>query len=152
MNQPLYRIAILVTITHVLGFTLANVRADDFTWNNNDTNITWDHVNNNWIGGGVLATTLPGSANNVFFDTDLLGLNVPTEAHLNGDRHVQKAHFLGEDAFTLSGDPGHTLTLDSGDLTANLSADPNAYTISVDLLLLDEGMWQIDAVLPAAQL
>ncbi len=136
-----------LAIAYALGLSLAlqPALADDFTWGSDGTDFTWDFVNGNWTLGGAPTPLVPDADDNVFFDTDALGVGVSPEADLNGNREVLAANFLGDSAFTLGGGIGDTLSLGTGNLTAELGADLNPHTISSDVLLLNDGVWDIGA-------
>lgn len=64
---------------HCLVLSMA--MADDFTWNSDRTDLTWNFVGGNWTLGGAPTLLIPDVDDNVFFDMDLLGSGLTLESN-----------------------------------------------------------------------
>ena len=137
-----------LAIACALGLCLiaSPASALDFTWDSNGLDpVTWDFFGGNWALGGSPTVSIPDADDNVFFDSDVLPPGPPPLVELNGSREVLSATFDGDTAFFLSGDPNDSLSLGTGNLTADLGNDLSGHFIGLDVTLLASGTWDIDA-------
>ncbi len=145
MNARISVVTILAAMIFAVGQVPSTTTAADFTWDSDGTDPAWDFPGGNWTLGGSPTLLTPDADDNVVFDSDLLPIGPPPLVELNGNREVLSATFDGDTAFMLSGLPGDTLSLGTGNLTADLGNDFGGHFIGVDVTLQASGIWDIDA-------
>ena len=138
MNRRIFHQAACLQLAAVLTVVPTAARAINFTWDGSRPSTDWDAeqlfapFDNNW---DLILVGFPNADDTVTFPDTAADFVVT----LNGNRTVQSATFSGVSGYTLS---ESTLTLSTGDLTANGAA---THTINSNVTLGNVGDWDVDA-------
>jgi fibronectin-binding autotransporter adhesin len=127
----------------ILLLDAGHATADTFTWNGGGLNANWDNdtviLFNNYLNWNTVS--LPSATSDVIFGTGF-GSGDP---NLNGSRIVNSLTFNTDHIFTLTGNPGDTLTLASGNLTQSTPTHVSPQFITVpNISIQSSGTWDIE--------